>query len=108
MRPGNAVEAAKASKDGDPLRIRDDLPDIIARGSEALTKAEKDLLKWIGVFARVRTPGKFMLRIRMPNGIATSAQFVAIAELSTLFGNCIVDLTTRQQVELRGFTLESP
>jgi len=107
MRPGNAVEAAKASKDGDPLRIRDDLPDIIARGSEALTKAEKDLLKWIGVFARVRTPGKFMLRIRMPNGIATSAQFVAIAELSTLFGNCIVDLTTRQQVELRGFTLES-
>ena len=107
MRLGNAVEAAKASRDGDPLRIRDDLPDLIARGSEALTKAEKDLLKWIGVFARVRTPGKFMLRIRMPNGFATSAQLVAIAELSTEFGNCILDLTTRQQVELRGFTLES-
>jgi ferredoxin-nitrite reductase len=107
MRHGNAVEAAKASKDGDPLRIRDELPDLIARGAGALTKAEKDLLKWIGVFARVRTPGKFMLRIRMPNGFATSAQFRAIAELSERLGNCIVDLTTRQQVELRGFTLET-
>jgi ferredoxin-nitrite reductase len=105
--PGNAVETTKASKGGDPLRIRDDLPHIIARGAAALTKAEKDLLKWIGVFARARTPGKFMLRIRMPNGFATSAQLVAIAELSKSLGNCIVDLTTRQQVELRGFTLES-
>ena len=107
MRYGNAVEAAKASKGGDPLRIRDELPEIVARGADALTKAEKDLLKWIGVFARVRTPGRFMLRIRMPNGFATSAQFRAIAELSEQLGNCIVDLTTRQQVELRGFTLET-
>jgi ferredoxin-nitrite reductase len=107
MRHANAVEAAKASKDGDGLRIRDDLPSMIARGAAALTKAEKDLLKWIGVFARVRTPGKFMLRIRMPNGFATSAQFTAIAELSERFGNCLLDVTTRQQVELRGFTLET-
>ncbi len=107
MRHGNAIEAAKASKGGDPLQIREELPDLIARGFAALTKTEKDLLKWIGVFARVRTPGKFMLRIRMPNGFATSAQFRAIAELSQRLGNCLVDLTTRQQVELRGFTLET-
>jgi len=107
MRHANAVEATKASKNGDPLRVREDLPSMIARGASALTKAEKDLLKWLGVFARVRTPGKFMLRIRMPNGFATSAQFVAIAELSERFGNCLLDLTTRQQVELRGFTLDS-
>jgi ferredoxin-nitrite reductase len=107
MRYGNAVEAAKALIGGDPLRIRDGLDDLIARGAGALTKTEKDLLKWIGVFARVRTPGKFMLRIRMPNGFVKSAQFRAIAELSERLGNCIVDLTTRQQVELRGFTLET-
>src|SRR5437773_11896716 len=107
MRHGNAVEAAKASKDGDPLRIREELPDLIARGAGALTTAEKDLLKWIGLFARVRTPGRFMLRIRMPNGFATSAQLWAIADLSQRLGNCIVDITTRQQMELRGFTLET-
>jgi ferredoxin-nitrite reductase len=107
MRHGNAIEAAKASRGGDALRIREELPDLVARGAAALTKTEKDLLKWIGVFARVRTPGKFMLRIRMPNGFATSAQFRVIAELSQRLGNYIVDLTTRQQVELRGFTLET-
>lgn len=107
MRHGNAVEATKASKGGDPLRIRDELPDLIARGCDSLTKAEKDLLKWLGLFARARTPGKFMLRIRMPNGFTTSAQFRAIADLSDRLGNCLLDLTTRQQVELRGFTLET-
>ena len=108
MRPGtNAIEAAKAARGGNPLTIRDDLPDLIARGDEGLTKSEKDLLKWLGVFSRVRTPGRFMLRIRMPNGFATSAQLRAVAELSRRLGNHVLDLTTRQQVELRGFELGS-
>jgi len=108
MRRGsNAIETAKDALCGDPLRIRDELPQIIARGEAALTKVQKDLLKWLGLFARVRTPGKFMLRIRIPNGFATSAQFWAIADLSERLGNSVVDITTRQQVELRGFTLET-
>ncbi len=70
MQPGsNAVEGYKASKCGDGLRIRDELHEIIARGHEALTPAEKDLLKWLGVFLRKPTPGRFMMRIRMPNGL---------------------------------------
>src|SRR5215831_4634521 len=108
MRSGtNAIEAAKATKGGDPLRIRDDLPELISRGYDALTRTDKDLLKWLGVFARVRTPGRFMLRIRMPNGFATSDQLRAIAELSRRLGNGILDVTTRQQIQLRGFTLDS-
>jgi ferredoxin-nitrite reductase len=108
MRQGtNAIEEAKTARGGDALRIRDDLPAMIDRGFDALTKMEKDLLKWVGVFARVRTPGRFMMRIRMPNGFATSEQLRAIAGLSRQFGNSVLDLTTRQQVELRGFTLET-
>src|SRR6267143_1546329 len=64
----NAVEGYKASMNGDGLRILDHLPQIIERGAEALTPAEKELLKWVGVFFRKPTPGKFMMRIRMPNG----------------------------------------
>jgi len=48
----NAVEGYKASKGGDGLRIREDLSEIIARWHEAPTPAEKDLLKWLGVFFR--------------------------------------------------------
>jgi ferredoxin-nitrite reductase len=108
VQPGsNAVEGYKASKCGDGLRIRDELHEIIARGHEALTPAEKDLLKWLGVFLRKPTPGRFMMRIRMPNGFGTARQFRGIADLSRRLGNCVVDITTRQQIQLRGFTLSS-
>ena len=103
----NAVESYKAALGGDGLRILDQLPQIIARGAEALSPAEKELLKWIGVFFRKPTPGKFMMRIRMPNGFARSGQLRTIAELSRRLGNSVLDITTRQQIELRGFTLDT-
>jgi ferredoxin-nitrite reductase len=105
--PASAVEAYKASMGGDGLRILDSLPQIIQRGAEALTPAEKELLKWVGVFYRRPTPGKFMMRVRMPNGFVRSDQLRAIAELSRRLGNGVLDITTRQQIELRGFTLDS-
>src|SRR5215471_18345398 len=92
---------------GDGLRILEHLPEMIGRGTDSLTPAEKELLKWVGVFYRRPTPGQFMMRIRMPNGFARSKQFHAIAELSRRLGNQVVDITTRQQIELRGFTLDS-
>ena len=108
MRPGtNAIEACKALKDGDGLRIREDLASLIEKGHESLTTAEKDLLKWVGVFFRKPTPGRFMMRIRMPNGFTNSSQLRAIADLSLRLGNCVLDITTRQQIQLRGFPLGS-
>ncbi|HUO28767.1 MAG TPA: hypothetical protein VMU80_06105 [Bryobacteraceae bacterium] len=103
----NSVEGLKSSKWWNPLRVRDDLPEMIAKGAGELTPAEKDLLKWVGIFFRKPTPGQFMMRIRMPNGFATSAQLRAIADLSQRIGNGVLDITTRQQMELRGFTLDS-
>ena len=80
MRPGsNGIEAAKANIGGDGLRVREVLPGIIERGFEAMTAAEKDLLKWVGVFFRKPTPGRFMMRIRMPNGFSNSAQLRTVA-----------------------------
>ena len=103
----NAVEGYKASMDGNGLRVLEHLPRIIERGAAALTPAEKELLKWVGVFFRKPTPGKFMMRVRMPNGFVRSEQLRAIAELSRRLGNSVLDITTRQQIELRGFTLDT-
>src|SRR6202049_2901142 len=103
----NAIEGYKASVAGDGLRVLDHLPQIIQRGAESLTPAEKELLKWVGVFYRRPTPGKFMMRIRMPNGFVRSDQLCTIAELSRRLGNGVLDITTRQQIELRGFILDS-
>ena len=108
MRQGsNPIEEYKQSKEGNPLRITEDLPRLITRGWEALSPSDKELLKWVGIFFRKPTPGKFMMRIRMPNGFATSAQLAAIADVSKRLGNGTIDITTRQQIELRGYTIES-
>ena len=108
MRKGaNPIEEYKQSKDGNPLRITEDLERFTTQGWEALTPSDKELLKWIGVFFRKPTPGKFMMRIRMPNGFTTSAQLAVIADLSKRLGNGMLDITTRQQIELRGYTIES-
>jgi hypothetical protein len=108
MRTGsNAVEATKASVGGDGLRVREQLPRLVGQGYESLTNSEKDLLKWVGVFFRKPTPGKFMMRLRMPNGFTSSIQLRAIADLSRRLGNCVLDITTRQQIQLRGFELGS-
>src|SRR5205809_7942959 len=108
MRSGaNPIEEYKQSKGGNPLKIREDLPRFVQGGWEALSAADKELLKWVGVFFRKPTPGKFMMRIRMPNGFTTSAQLAVIADLSKRLGNGMLDITTRQQIELRGYTIES-
>jgi ferredoxin-nitrite reductase len=48
-----------------------------------------------------------MMRIRMHNGFVKSNQLRTIAELSRRLGNGVLDITTRQQIELRGFTLDT-
>jgi ferredoxin-nitrite reductase len=103
----NAIEGFKAAVGGDGLRILEEFPEIARRGAESLTPAEKELLKWVGVFFRKPTPGQFMMRIRMANGFTTSKQLRAIAELSRRLGDNVLDITTRQQIQLRGFLLES-
>ena len=103
----NTIEAYKASKGGDGLRIREDIPRFVRDGWASLTAADKELLKWVGVFFRKPTPGAFMMRIRMPNGFTSSEQLRTIADLSRRLGNCVLDITTRQQVQLRGFVIGS-
>lgn len=99
----NKIERYKAEKDG--LDILEDVPRLARKGWEAIPDADRERLKWAGVFFRRQTPGRFMMRIRIPNGISSSAQFRAIAEASRAFGAEFVDITTRQQIQLRGFEI---
>jgi len=50
---------------------------------------------------------RFMVRIRIPNGIMTSPQLRAIADLSRRYANGIADLTVRQNIQLHWVTIES-
>ncbi len=50
---------------------------------------------------------RFMVRIRIPNGMMTSRQLRAIADLTRQHANGIADLTVRQNIQLHWVTIES-
>jgi hypothetical protein len=99
----NKIEEYKKEKDG--LDVLNDIPRYASEGWQAITDGDKERLKWTGVFFRRQTPGHFMMRVRMPNGITTATQLRAIAEISVEFGKGFAAITTRQQIQLRWFTI---
>jgi nitrite reductase (NADH) large subunit len=100
----NKIEVMKTEKDG--LDCLEDLLRLApANNWQELTEDDKQRSKWYGLFFRKQTPGHFMLRLRHKNGRTNARQFRVIAELSDEFGRGFCDLTTRQQVQMRWFTL---
>jgi len=102
----NKFEKLKAQKDG--LAVKAQLDQFAQLGWEAVDETDRDhRLKWVGVFFRPVTPGKFMLRMRLPNGILTTAQMRVLAEVVQRYGeDGSADITTRQNLQLRGIRLE--
>ncbi len=102
----NKIEQIKAQKHG--LEVKQELEHFAKIGWEAMN--EDDLivrLKWLGIFFRPVTPGKFMMRLRIPNGVLNSQQMQTLANIIQRYGNDgSADITTRQNIQLRGIRLE--
>jgi ferredoxin-nitrite reductase len=102
----NKFEKFKAEKDG--LAVKAELEHFAQLGWEAMDETDREhRLKWLGVFFRPVTPGKFMLRMRLPNGILTSTQIRVLADVVQRYGeDGNADITTRQNIQLRGVRVE--
>lgn len=102
----NKFEKFKAEKDG--LAVKTELEHFARLGWEAIDETDRDhRLKWLGVFFRPVTPGQFMLRLRLPHGCLTSEQLRTLAEILQRYGDDgSADITTRQNLQLRGIRIE--
>jgi ferredoxin-nitrite reductase len=102
----NKIEKAKAEKHG--LAVKDELEQFAQMGWEAIDKTDLEIrLKWLGIFYRPVTPGKFMLRLRTPHGLMTAEKMRILAEILQRYGDDgSADITTRQNIQLRGIRLE--
>ena len=102
----NKFEKFKAEKDG--LAVKAEIEKFASLGWEAMDETDRDhRLKWMGVFFRPVTPGKFMMRLRMPNGILSCEQMRVLAEVIQRYGDdACADITTRQNIQLRGIRIE--
>ncbi|KAF7080705.1 hypothetical protein CFC21_084738 [Triticum aestivum] len=76
--------------------------------ADKLTKEDVDVrLKWLGLFHRRKQQyGRFMMRLKLPNGVTTSEQTRYLAGVIEKYGKegC-ADVTTRQNWQIRGVTL---
>ena len=102
----NKFEKLKAEKDG--LAVKHELDYFAQIGWEAMDATDREhRLKWLGVFFRPVTPGRFMMRLRLPSGILTSPQLRVLAEIVQRYGeDGNADITTRQNLQLRGIRIE--
>ena len=80
----NSVERLKREKP--PLGIVDELPALIAAGYENVAEEDIVRLKWWGLYHDKPKIGTFMLRIKLPAGLATPAQLRTIGEVSNRYG----------------------
>ncbi|KQK01753.1 ferredoxin--nitrite reductase, chloroplastic [Brachypodium distachyon] len=76
--------------------------------ADKLAKEDVDVrLKWLGLFHRRKQQyGRFMMRLKLPNGVTTSEQTRYLASVIDKYGEegC-ADVTTRQNWQIRGVTL---
>lgn len=111
---GNPIEKAKLEKDGTSAFV--DVYEYAAKFRsgdmtwEEVEKADMNTrLKFVGMLHRdKRTPGQFMMRLKVPNGIVNSDQMRFYADCVEKYGDekGVVDITTRQNIQLRGVKIE--
>jgi len=100
------IEQAKAERCG--LDLAPHLAELAAQGWDNLDEADLTIrLKWLGIFFRPVTPGRFMVRLRLPNGVINADQLDVLADAVDRCGDeGSADITTRQNIQLRGLLLE--
>ena len=100
------IEQAKAELCG--LDLAPHLAELASQGWESLDEATLTIrLKWLGIFFRPVTPGRFMVRMRLPNGVIRADQLEVLADAVDRCGmDGSADITTRQNLQLRGLLLE--
>ncbi|KAI3908593.1 hypothetical protein MKX01_025587 [Papaver californicum] len=109
----NPSEKIKIEKEPMKLVVEDGIKQLSQISLEEIEKSKstKDdidvRLKWLGLFHRRKHQyGRFMMRLKLPNGVTTSEQTRYLASVIKKYGkDGCADVTTRQNWQIRGVEL---
>ncbi|KAL6514239.1 Ferredoxin--nitrite reductase, chloroplastic [Orobanche hederae] len=109
----NPHEKVKIDKEPMKLFMEDGVEELSKIPLEEIeeSKLSKDdidvRLKWLGLFHRRKHHfGRFMMRLKLPNGVTTSGQTRYLASIIRKYGkDGCADVTTRQNWQIRGVVL---
>jgi sulfite reductase (ferredoxin) len=116
-----AQRMERLKREKNPWEAFDDVRAFAREGRESVVPEwASAYFKWWGVYTQGDGAGAlggkggegkateyFMLRIGLPNGMATSEQIEVIADIAAKHGRDLVDITTRQAIQLHWLTIES-
>lgn len=101
----NKVEEIKKAKDG--LDVWPDILRYSRLGYSAITPDDMARLRWYGIYEQVPKNGHFMMRVKIPGGDVSAAQWRVMGEIARDYGNDIADITTRQNIQFHWLTIET-
>jgi len=103
----NKIEKLKTTRTSQEALAQ--LEHYAKEGYSSIPKEDKEhFLKAFGIFDKKKLHGdnSFMLRVRIPAGQLTAIQAIKLGELAKNYGEDYIDITTRQQIELRYLKIE--
>ena len=101
----NKIEKVKELKN--PQEAYDKINEYAKTGYASIPDEDKKyFLKCFGIYDRPATPEKFMIKLRIPGGFLNAVQAKVIGECAKDYAQDYIDLTTRQQCELRYLAIE--
>lgn len=100
----NSIERLKQERP--PLRVVEELPELIARGYEAIPEEDIVRLYWYGIAHDKPKVGTFMVRLKVPGGLLRPDQLRAIGEIAGHYGRDYGELTTRQGIQLHWVAMD--
>ncbi|MGH9096243.1 MAG: hypothetical protein ACRDWB_02360, partial [Acidimicrobiales bacterium] len=115
----NDIEQQKLARA--PLDVVDSIINVYSKqGPSAIAKVpgEVERMKWAGIYPQKQGGDSFMMRVKVPGGHLTAAQFREIGVVadafgegpdgteSRVFGSKYADLTTRQSVQIHWIRIE--
>ncbi len=119
LRNQNLSKVEKIKQARHPLDVRQSVIDTYSKDLSAMddVPGETERLKWVGVYPQNTGGDAFMLRIKIPGGVLTSAQAKAIGGIARdcahgpypnpHFGNNFLDITTRQDIQLHWIRMQN-
>ena len=101
----NKIEKMKQERNA--LEAIEKIEEYAKNGYDSIPEVDKKyFLKCFGIYDRPKTPGLFMIKLRISGGQLSFEQARTIGEIAKEFGRDYMDLTTRAQIELRYIRIE--
>ena len=94
----NYIERLK--RDRPPLHVREEFPDLIARGYEDIPEEDVVRLYWWGLAHDKPKIGTFMVRVKVAGGLVNASQLRALGRIARTHGRDEAELTSRQGIQL--------